>query len=71
VLSRGRRARRPGRAVGPAASNLRPLATLNLSSDTADGLSHADLALLHRLAAPLVDALVDERLGLDRLGPVA
>lgn len=39
----------------------RPLATLNLYSDTVEGLSSLDIAQLHSLAAPLADALLDER----------
>lgn len=47
-----------------------PVATLNLYSDTASGLSAVDLALVHTLAAPLVDVLLDE-LTAARLGPAA
>ena len=49
----------------------RPLATLNLYSRTASGLSGVDLAHLHALAAPLADALLDLRVRADRLGPAA
>ncbi|MGI3779665.1 MAG: GAF domain-containing protein, partial [Janthinobacterium lividum] len=52
-------------------SRLRPLATLNLYSDTVEGLSSLDIAQLHTLAAPLADAMLDERVGTGRLGPAA
>ncbi len=48
-----------------------PVVTLNLYSDTVDGLSDVDLALLHTLAEPLADALLDERVLVGLLGPAA
>ncbi|MBB3327994.1 GAF domain-containing protein [Microlunatus antarcticus] len=39
-------------------SNLRPLATLNLYSDTVGGLAELDLAHLHTLTAPLSSVLL-------------
>ena len=51
-------------------STTRPLATLNLYSDLADGLGSLDLAQLHLLTAPLRDALLDEGRRA-RLGPAA
>lgn len=41
-------------------STLRPLGTLNLYADTADGLSSVDMALLHTLAGPLSRALLED-----------
>jgi len=49
----------------------RPIATLNLYSDTVDGLSAGDIALVHTLAGPLADALLDEGIGVNQLGPAA
>lgn len=49
----------------------RPLATLNLYSDTVEGLSSVDLGLLHTLAANLADALLDTRVSIEHLGPAA
>jgi hypothetical protein len=50
---------------------LPPLTTLNLYSETVDGLSSVDMAQLHRLAAPLAGALRDARASAARLGPAA
>lgn len=52
-------------------STRRPLATLNLYSHAVEGLSSVDLGLLHTLAEPLVDALLDTRRAFHRLGPAA
>lgn len=51
-------------------AHTRPLATLNLYSDIAEGLGSLDLAQLHLLAAPLTEALLDANAP-DRLGPAA
>jgi hypothetical protein len=48
-----------------------PIAALNLYSDEIDGLAAVDLAFVHTVAGPLVDALLDERTKVDRLGPAA
>jgi hypothetical protein len=49
----------------------RPLATLTLYSDRVHGLSSVDLALLHAVTRPLGGAILDVRVGADRLGPAA
>lgn len=49
----------------------RPIATLNLYSDTVNGLAEVDIAFLHTLAEPLADAVLSERTGADQLGPAA
>lgn len=46
----------------------RPLATLNLYSDTADGLWRLDVAQIHALAAPLAATLLAERSGMAGVG---
>lgn len=46
----------------------RPLATLNLYSDTADGLSRLDVGQIHALAAPLAATLLAERSGMTGVG---
>ncbi|MGI3782257.1 MAG: GAF domain-containing protein [Janthinobacterium lividum] len=48
-----------------------PKAVLNVCSDTVGGLSAADIALVHTLAAPLADTLLDARADDDLLGPAA
>jgi hypothetical protein len=48
-----------------------PDATVNLYSDAVGGLATVDLALVHSLAGPLLDALLDGRTGVDQLGPAA
>lgn len=48
-----------------------PIATLNLYSDSVNGLSTVDIAFLHTLAEPLTDALLDGRTSVDQLGPAA